>query len=96
MSNTSQADNSPPPSLFLHQDEEARNERQPPNLGIALTRVEPAENYLGPLNHSCDCCGTLYFNNEAKRINGRYNRCCNFGDITLHYFSDFPESFISL
>ncbi|KHJ98354.1 hypothetical protein OESDEN_01671 [Oesophagostomum dentatum] len=71
---------------------ERRRGRQPRNLGIAATMNEPAENYLGPMNISCSSCQALYFNGEAKRENGSFNMCCNFGSIALpDLFSNFPE-----
>ena len=52
---------------------------------------DPEENYFGAMDVICEYCGAKYFNGEARSNGGRFNVCCNFGNIDLDYFSDFPE-----
>ncbi|VDK43225.1 unnamed protein product, partial [Cylicostephanus goldi] len=70
-------------------------QRSVPNLRIALTVNNVEENYLGSLSVACSHCGAFYFPGEARRVSGCFNACCNFGNISLNLFSEFPELFHS-
>ncbi|RCN43056.1 hypothetical protein ANCCAN_10937 [Ancylostoma caninum] len=58
----------------------------------------PEEHYGGGMEVRCYECGALSFRGECpvNRSRNGFNMCCNFGNVLIHRFNDFPAVLKSL